>query len=842
MNEVLREETIKRFGNQVNSARDCNRLSEIIAIQTGRKISPTTLRRFFGLLPSKTSFSKYNLNTLAIFAGSISFEDFSKKFRENSTPLYSRFDEITENLRQITNYTLTSISRKSLSDFKNTIQRKQVNEKLNSFIDSNYIIYPMIAPGGYGKSTSLAHWIISGNDKDLRFFCPASIFYSMAFPVEKTQKPFPLQIDISDNVFNQFLNNTPYKDRKLILVLDALDEISTEPEKLIDLVNYIFDIAAKYADKGLIKIIFSIRENAWHNYLDKIFSKFRTTRWFEDYNLMLESGFTNLEPLSNSEIKEITSKYNSHNESKFILEYIPWNILETIRIPINLHFVIELFREGKSPEKISQAEITREFIKEFVFQGKYAEQKKDLIWTIIKLRENSGDKLFINKNEIKKRYPIHLKRETAYYQAYNDLLHFGIISEEREENRYGIFLTKVGFKHQNLFYYLFSLYLIRKNGGLDFKLFSTLAKSEHHALWASHIIGILYEIAYDNEDYEALENFCKLPENILEALPVKLSVGNSFRKHNAIREKLIKKFASTRAGRMRFFEHYVDINYIFNNYKLRITEYLKHETNLEPLLFGNCILFLAGLLKLNKDDCENHFKAIREINPDKEVHPWPIGRKVTSHTLHDYFIRNGKLENLNEFIHSHSSIAFAYKGYLARGRIEFEMSVMVALVLVQEFQVLKEMLENALKSYSKISNQKQEKINAWWTESQNRVSICFLKYANYKLNKYNTEKLPGFWIKSIESYALTYDDFQYLILLNWFLTDYYNSEGCRDKAAHYHSNALEISRFAEYDFFIAFLLKNDPLKRTEFHAAAEQMLIHTDFDIRKFHFQPGSFS
>lgn len=842
MVELLIKAITKKFGREISAARDCNELSAAIKNHTYRNISPTTLRRLFGLLPSKTALSKYNLDTLAIYAGFISYSSFSLKYGDNKSKIKLSDESVHQEIKQITRYTINSISRKALTDFNKTIPRLELNKRLDKFLESDHLIFPLIAPGGYGKSTALAHWVSSNIDNHLVFFAPASIFYPLISPGKDVNKKFSLKLDSADNIFNIFLNFHEESGKKFIIVIDALDEISSEPEKLIELTNYILESASLYANTKAIKTILSSREAVWHSYLAELFDSHKGRKSIEELNPVLETGYTNLPLLSNSEIKYILAEYNSNNQQKLIFESIPWELRELLRVPIYLHFANELLKNGKTAEKISQLDLTREYIKEYVFRGKYAEQKEDIVWTMIKLLESNSDTTFVNKNDLKSKLPVHLKRETAYYQAYNDLLHFGIISEEREENRYGIFLTKVGFKHQNLFYYLFSLYLIRKNGGLDIKLFSTLAKSERHALWVSHLIGILYEIAYDNEDYEALKNFCKLPENILEALPVKFSVGNSFRKQNAIREKLIKKFASTRTGRMRFFEHYVDINYIFNNYKLRITEYLKHETNVEPRLFGNCILFLAGLLKLNKGECENHFNTIREIYPDANVHPWPIGRKVTSHILYDFFIRNGKLKNLNQYIHSHASIAFAYKGYLERGRIEFEMSIMVALVLVQEFQILNVMLENALKSYSNITNQKQEEINVWWTESQNRVAICFLEYANYKLGKYNTENLPDFWIKAIDSYALTYDDFQYLILLNWFLTDYYTSEGFRDKAVNYHSNALEISRFAEYDFFTVFLLKNDPLKRPEFHAAANQMLIHTDFDIRKFHFHPGPFS
>jgi len=142
------------------------------------------------------------------------------------------------------------------------------------------------------------------------------------------------------------------------------------------------------------------------------------------------------------------------------------------------------------------------------------------------------------KNE--QRDPIHLKSEKAYYLAYSDLLETGVFLENREENKYGIFVTQVGFKHLNFYYYLHALYKIRENNGLDNELINTVAGAGNEQLQASNMLAIFYQIAYANEDYETLEHFCDLPDSLLGSLPVRIAVGTSFREGNGIRDRIFQ--------------------------------------------------------------------------------------------------------------------------------------------------------------------------------------------------------------------------------------------------------------------------------------------------------------
>ncbi len=56
------------FGEKITTAKQCRMLEEAILAESNRRISSATLRRFFGLLPSSSKISPYNVDTLVIYS------------------------------------------------------------------------------------------------------------------------------------------------------------------------------------------------------------------------------------------------------------------------------------------------------------------------------------------------------------------------------------------------------------------------------------------------------------------------------------------------------------------------------------------------------------------------------------------------------------------------------------------------------------------------------------------------------------------------------------------------------------------------------------------------------
>ena len=837
MDSHLRQHILDKFGRPVNSPRDCKMLAEEVYSFTKRSISEATLRRFFGLLPSKSSISTFNLDTLAIYCGASDYKSLErqKPVTGSSPPLHS--EELTGKISQITRYTLKSISVKSLGGFQLTIPREEVNAQLNNFLDSTEVIFPVVAPGGHGKSTALAHWISDLKDNVTALFCPASLFLSMLLPKKGEKNQLSLQLTRADNLINWFLNQPGSKNTKLLIALDALDETGNEPDKINLLAEYILQAANLYHGTGRLKIVFTVREAAWQSHLANRFNQKALQNLTAQLQPTLEAGFSNMPLLSNHEILSIVDHYNEKADYPLIYESIPWDLREMIRIPINLYLISKLFSRENSLKNISNTDIIREYIRVFVFESVYAEQKQDVINTIIMLMAKQGDYSDINKNELKNLLPVHLKRETGYYNAFRELLQAGILMEERTINKYGTLVTSIRFKHTSIFYYLLTLYLIEKNNQLDFELIRSVATAKDNPARAQHLTALLYEIAYELENYDVLERFCELPGSIIGSFSVRMSVGKSFRINNGIRNRLIETFAASRAGRMYFFEQFVDTNYLFNNYVRRILAFLKHENGAEPTLFGHSILFLAGFLKMDTNTCQKHFAVISNIQPGKNIYPWPSGRKVASHILYNYFVEGRRPADLWPFTEQTAKIAYTYPGYLERGFIEFELYIMVALALVQEFEVLEKLLDHAFRHYYTEKNEDPK--YTLLRHNQNTVPHLFMEYARYKLGKSTDDSFETMFTGAIENYTTTFDDYIFLLLLNWFMFDYFTDKGVPEKADYYFEAGIKLSRFAGYDFFTAFFLYNHPGENKDIALFATQMIEESGFNLSLFTYPSG---
>jgi len=94
--------------------------------------------------------------------------------------------------------------------------------------------------------------------------------------------------------------------------------------------------------------------------------------------------------------------------------------------------------------------------------------------------------------------------------------------------------------------------------------------------------------------------------------------------------------------------------------------------------------------------------------------------------------------------------------------------------------------------------------------NQNIFPFLFAEFAKQQLGIKPSENYLRTLEKTIDHYPYTFDDFQYKILLNYFLFKYYQDHN-PEKAKEHFQLALELSDFARYDFYTAFLLNHNPI-------------------------------
>ena len=89
---ILKQEVERTFGRQLTEARDFEQLSHLLLTHTRERLSPTTLKRFWGYLRNEAVQTRpHTLDVLAQFVGYKSFEDFCAQAE--------RLDEVQSGIR-----------------------------------------------------------------------------------------------------------------------------------------------------------------------------------------------------------------------------------------------------------------------------------------------------------------------------------------------------------------------------------------------------------------------------------------------------------------------------------------------------------------------------------------------------------------------------------------------------------------------------------------------------------------------------------------------------------------------------------------------------------------------
>jgi hypothetical protein len=781
------------------------------------------------MLPSTSSLSNYNLDTLAIFCGSCDYKSFNADYSIVENARRAPFAQLLEEMLEITKFTLRSISRRSLVEYKSTIPRKGFDQKMDSFLDSDFVLMPVIAPGGYGKSIALARYIQGfDHEKTACLFCTAELFLSMS----KTENPAYGKINLNPEspgcFYRLFQDQKEQGKEQLLITIDALEELGMDDNKVKEIATTLSETILHYSMDGRLKIILSIRESTW-SVIKSGFNRILGKGFIMNENQKMETGYINFPQLTIHELKEIIEYYNSKKNKTVIYDCISFEIKEKIRIPIYLHYFMNLSQKKKPVYHITAYDLEYEYLRETVFESEYPEQKEDLIWKILEIIETQSGENKIKKNSLKDHYPLHMKRETGYYLAYRELLE-DILIEERIENKYGLYTTFIGFRHLNFYYYLSALNLVRKNDGISKDLFRKVIAAPYNRDWKINLISILYKFAWENEKIDALNEICKLPEEILSSLPVRFAIGTCFRRENPNLQQIAEKYARNPTFRRLYFEEFVDTNYLFNNYKFRITEYLKNAKERQSQLFGNCILFLAGFLEMNKKECLDHYADINKIDVDSSIHPWPIGRKLASSILKDKYIQKENIDSMEEHIQHFQETAYRYEGYFQQGLIAFELPVIISLVLTKNYAMMASFLGKSREVYS--NHNPENEYYKLLSNNQNSLLSIFYDFSRQKMGEQNTHDLTSRIEEAINNFTTYYDDFQYLLLLRYILMDMYTSEGKTVKANLHFQAALELSRYASYDFYTAFLLLHDPEKETSNIETAKKMFRESGFHVQ----------
>lgn len=647
MIEKLKSEVELKLGKKIAYQKDCNSLSSNIFEATKEYISPATLRRLYGFLSTNSNPSRVTLDILTRYIGYNDWENFIQNCidgnHDNNYSTFEYWNIAQENAQVICNNTIEHIALKSGIEFGKTIKRQFIKERLNSFIDSEYTATGIIAPGGYGKSTLLAQWYLDqqslkNRNKDVILFISAQMldqFSPTEFFIEAWLMRF-LGLKPENNFLNDIPQNNSRTLGKFIIVIDALDEITSQGTKQEKVFKSLVDVVEKGSKSDKIKIIISARIATW-----KLFSSYIRDKksWFLTNPEMFNGDGANIPPLNFDEIQAILDNtLNASYQNRILVHEMNPDFLKVISYPYFIQLFIKVYSPETKQALNDQLAILSEFLKKQVYYSHFSDEKTDILNQLITLSDYGAKQVL--KDELKSIYPIHLKLSGNYYSAYEELCSFGIIAEETQIDTFGGYSKYIRIANQQLMHILIVQNLIRKEQGISKRLLNWVENNLIDTELQASILETLFKLAYKERLTKPLADFFELKKPILEHILSSPTIPIVLRSDNYMRNLLVPHFAQDATARKLVFEDNIDFNHLADSFSFMIKTYLNYAKNEPEKLLAKTILAHIGFVSIDTPLALFYFNEIREKNPSK-LPPNVAGLWYANQVLHEELLQNG---------------------------------------------------------------------------------------------------------------------------------------------------------------------------------------------------------
>ncbi|HPJ46877.1 MAG TPA: hypothetical protein PL017_12330 [Tenuifilaceae bacterium] len=787
-----------KFGKKVLYQKDCKELSISVLRETGEQISSSTLRRFFGFLSTNSQPARVTLDILSAYCGFNSWENYRQANQESECNHLSSIDFWQSAKEKAKNHSVNyceQVKRATPIGYNCTATRNFSTDRFNFFLNSDFFAMPVIAPGGFGKSTLLVNWYESilksqNHSNDIFLIIPAiTIEVGMG-----RGRSF-------EDLLNSFLNpespafpfdsNSQQVPGKFLLIIDALDEVTLLGYKTERLFSSLYNFIAKHSSKGWLKLVIASRFPAWESFftLNAIPNK-----WCFAQKSLFSSEGANIPPLNEEEIQQVLDNtINNLLEERLLVEEFSYDLIQIVSYPYFLQIFIEIFNPNL-PEKVTgRLDLLNHFIKNKVIQGSCSDEKLDIIRKIVEISVNNNTLAGIKKNDLKECYPIHLKLSGNYYTAYNELLSFGVIHEETVEKFPGVFTKFVTLPQGQLF----DLFIVQKYvinaGAITFELFERIQNDFDSSPLLPSLIATLFEMAYKQQNVSALKPFFTLKDStIIKTLQLH-AIIYCLRNDEVMRRELIPYWVSNSLARKYYFEQVVDLNAIVKSHKFVVQTYMNQYNSERSIFFSSTLLTLSNVLSLNLVDVFKNEGNLNMIIP-KSVSCQIVGLWFSCRLFIRYLGNSNDCETILNEAASYSLARL--DTWNPEERVDFELALVLGLVFIKKYDVIEKRLAF---------------LHRWESESTllptEKALVVFYEYAIWKRNNtFNTKKMEA--ISSFLNELPLWNGFYTLILAKAWFAMYLLYQGKLDRALEYYRKAVEVSSISGYLIFEVKLLKN----------------------------------
>lgn len=273
--QQLQLEVLQKFNVHQLQPSDCKDLSAVVRDSTGKIVSETTIKRFFGFAAQTFNFSVYTLNALSEYAGFQNWEFFLEHYRQQQSPqkeFHPKWKEVKSKTGKISFYTAEAIKNNCGMEFTRTAARTDTIP-FRHFLESDAAVSVILGPAGSGKSISLVQAVESFwlNESCL---CPNDIclfvhlhqlntLINRGFSMEDWLDN-QLNLGEGENILDYFEMHSNEKDGRFVLIVDGLDEKVIGADKLRIIYSKLMDLIFSRARTPWLKVILAARPEAWN--------------------------------------------------------------------------------------------------------------------------------------------------------------------------------------------------------------------------------------------------------------------------------------------------------------------------------------------------------------------------------------------------------------------------------------------------------------------------------------------------------------------------------------------------------------------------------------------------
>jgi hypothetical protein len=603
--QQLQLEVLLKFGITPLQPSDCKDLSAVVRELTGKIVSETTIKRFFGFAAQTFNFSVYTLNALSEYAGYNNWEFFLEHYRQQQSPqmaFHPKWQEFKSRTGKITFYTTEAIKNNCGMDFCKTALRLEPSN-LQHFLDTELVASVVLAPSGYGKSIALAQMVESfWLSESCQFPGDVCLFVNVHHLNTLINRGFSMedwldnQLNLGDgeNLIEYFEQHPTERDGKFVLIVDGFDDKVLGNDKLKIIYSKLMDLVSSRAHTKWMKVILAARPDAW-NVLFTPLAASGSLPWLTGPASALEHEPTlifNLPMLTREEVRMVLK---NHSLPETTINTLGDPFLSLMEFPPFLQLACPGIT-AKGPTLIHEDYLTYQIIGQYCRCKVVSSPDYSLKAAIIRkiLDENHKPNAKSPAGQVRL-----FSGDIRVQESYRKLLSDSILIEENQDGHRSLPVKRVRFFNEYIaLFFIATFYVCSSNGQMGEELIATVLAGSESEDRKAGILRWFLLYAIDQRDGAAVESlFAHIASYrekalLLEFLLVNLSGQEDLMQiaRNILMEPVFKQYF------LRTFLLY-DVQGIRRNYlRETLQELLESE---EDQLNVACLYFLSGLYQLD---------------------------------------------------------------------------------------------------------------------------------------------------------------------------------------------------------------------------------------------------